>query len=341
MPLQPLEIRLSELWPTAEWKDLTVLLAVSGGTDSVALARAMAALKSVHGGVGRLYIGHYNHKLRDQADDDERFVIKLSKQLGLACETASGNVAQMAADSGQGIELAARRARHAFLQDTAGRIGARFVVTAHTADDQAETILHRIIRGTGIAGLAGITRSRCFGHASLIRPMLSIRRREIEEYLQAIGQTFREDQSNTDRRFTRNRIRHELLPHLARHYNSNAADALLRIGSLAAEAQNVIENLVAELADQAVNFKNTTTVEIDAKTMAERPRYLLRELCVAVWRRQSWPMQAMGFVQWDELAEILLAANTSAPLPLSTNKKIFPGNIQVEISNGLMYLNML
>ena len=140
---------------------MTVLAAVSGGADSVALLRAVAALKT--GGAGRLCVAHFNHKLRDQADEDQQFVVALCKQIGLSCETGASDVAQLAANEGEGIEPAARRARYEFLKQAAGRVGARFVLTAHTADDQAETILHRIIRGTGIAGLAGMSRSRRLG----------------------------------------------------------------------------------------------------------------------------------------------------------------------------------
>ncbi len=191
MRLHPFETHLAECWPPEEWLELTVLVAVSGGADSVALLRAVATLKT--GGAGRLCAAHFNHKLRHEADEDQRFVVSLCKQLCLSCETGCREVAQLAADRGEGIEPAARRARYDFLKETAGRLGARFVLTAHTADDQAETILHRVVRGTGISGLAGMSRSRCLGHATLLRPLLGVRRRELEEYLHDIGQPFRED----------------------------------------------------------------------------------------------------------------------------------------------------
>ncbi|MGD0653026.1 MAG: tRNA lysidine(34) synthetase TilS [Thermoguttaceae bacterium] len=336
MSLHPFETRLAALWPPDEWRDLTVLAAVSGGADSVALLRAVAALKT--GGAGRLCVAHFNHKLRDEAEDDERFVVALCKQLGLSCETGFGHVAQLAADASEGIEPAARRARYEFLKETAGRLGARFVLTAHTADDQAETILHRIVRGTGIAGLAGMSRTRRLGHATLLRPLLSVRRRELEEYLRDIGQPFREDSSNADRRFTRNRIRHELLPLLGRQYNSAVADALLRLGSLAADVQGVIDELVDQLHQRAVKFENKSAVEIDTAQLAGQPPHLLRELLALVWRRQSWPMRSMGFVQWDQLARMLLISDADCSSSTAVNKQIFPGNVQAEIRNGILRL---
>jgi len=334
--LHAFETRLAALWPPEEWQELTVLLAVSGGADSVALLRAMAALKTR--GAGRLYVAHFNHTLREEAEDDEQFVMDLCDRLGMPCKFGCGNIARMAAEAGEGIEAAARRARRYFLQEVAGKVGARFVVTAHTADDQAETILHRIVRGTGIAGLAGIARSRRFGPATLLRPLLSVRRSELQEYLDDIGQPFREDSSNADRRFTRNRIRHELLPLLAQQYNSAVADAILRLGSLAAEVQEVVEDLVDALCEQAVKFENERAVEIDDAALTGRPRYLLRELLMLVWRRQSWPMQAMGFVQWDQLAEMLALPEAECSSSSSINKKIFPGNVQAEFRDGILRL---
>jgi tRNA(Ile)-lysidine synthase len=333
--LHPFETRFASLWPPDEWKDVTILVAVSGGADSVALLRAVAALKTQ--GAGRLCAAHFNHKLRDGSDDDERFVADLCGQLGVSCETGRADVARLAADASEGIELSARRARYAFLQETAGRCGARFVVTAHTADDQAETILHRIVRGTGIAGLAGMPRSRRFGHAALLRPLLNIRRRELEEYLLDIGQTYLNDPSNTDRRFMRNRIRHELIPLLGRHYNSAVADAILRLGSLASDVQAVIDGLADEIREQAVTCENKTAVEINIAVLAGRPRYLLRELLVLVWRRQSWPMQSMGFIQWDQLAQMI--SETGCTSPATIIKQIFPGNVQAEIRDGLLRLS--
>ncbi|MGW8257637.1 MAG: tRNA lysidine(34) synthetase TilS, partial [Thermoguttaceae bacterium] len=241
--LHPLEMRLAGFWPSEQWQEMTVVLAVSGGADSVALLRAMAALKI--GGAGRICVAHFNHQLRCDSEEDERFVVELCRRFDLKCETGRSNVARLALSAAEGIEETARRERYAFFRETADRLGARFVVTAHTADDQAETILHRILRGTGIVGLGGMARSRALGAATLLRPLLNVRRWEILQYLKDLGQAFREDSSNADLRFTRNRIRHELLPMLAKQYNANIIDALLRLGSLANESRQLVDTLVA------------------------------------------------------------------------------------------------
>ena len=326
--LHPLEAKLAETWPPSAWADVTVLVAVSGGGDSVALLRAMAALKT--GGEGRLCAAHLNHRLRPDAEEDEQFVVDLCGRLDVTCEVGRVEAGRLAA-AGDGIEAAARTARYRFLEQTAERLGARFVATAHTADDQAETILHRIVRGTGIRGLSGMSRARPLGHAVLIRPLLAIRRAELTGYLDALHQPYRHDASNADPRYTRNRIRHQLLPRLQQHFNAEAVESLLRLGTLAGEAQAVIDELVDQWFDRCVAVDGPNDVRIALGSLAARPRYLVRELLMAVWRRAGWPMQSMGMLKWDELCE--LATSTTA-----ASKRVFPGGVTVEVDAEEMRL---
>lgn len=310
------EARFQQLWP-ADWHDVTVLAAVSGGADSVALLRALDSASPDR--PGRLVVAHFNHRLRKEADDDELFVRGLAERLKLQCVVAQNERPNMAG----GIEEAARRARYEFLSEAAAQVGARYVATAHTADDQAETVLQRIVRGTGIAGLAGMRRARelCPG-ITLIRPLLGIRRGDLLAYLQALGQPFREDATNAARRFTRNRLRHELLPHLAHDYNPNVTEALLRLSQLAGEAQSIVDVRVAALI-RHIRFE-ANRISFDATGIAAEPRYIVRELLVAAWRRQGWPEQAMGFEEWESLAD-----NVLLPDPTHGTRRLLPGGVAV------------
>jgi tRNA(Ile)-lysidine synthase len=321
MPLLPLESRLAAAWPPESWQDVTIVAAVSGGADSVALVRALAALKNA--GRGRLILAHFNHRLRPEADLDAKFTATLADRLGLLCESAAGCVAKTAEAVGDGIEAAARAERYTFLQSAAERLGARYVVTAHTADDQAETILHRILRGTGVAGLAGMRRARPLGPAvTLIRPLLDVRRAEILAYLTELQQPFQDDASNSDLGFTRNRIRRELLPRLAADYNSDVVATLLRLGQTARDAQQIIDTAVEELLRGVVSHEPVgDQLTIDCRPLARVNRHLVRELFVTIWREHGWPQQNMGFAEWDALAAMVLDRNASAA------QRSFPGRV--------------
>jgi len=322
----PLELRLAASWPPEAWRDLTAVVAVSGGPDSVALLLALAALRAAGPAEGRLVVGHCNHGLRpgeDQADED--FVRGLCDRLGLDLEVGQLRVPEAAQDQGDGIEAAARTARYEFLQDLAERTGARHVATGHTADDQAETMLHNIVRGTGLAGLAGIARSRALGPAvTLIRPLLEFRRSELLAYLARREEDYRLDATNRDISFTRNRIRHDLLPRIERDYNPGVVEALVRLGKLAREARDVIATVVEDLYDVAVQKRGQAAVEIRCDLLADRPPHVVRELLILVWKKQGWPLQSMGHDQWERLSEMLRSPQASP------ERQSLPGGVIAE-----------
>ena len=327
------EAKLAGSWPPRDWQDVTVVLAVSGGPDSTAMLRAMTALPRT--GAGRLVVAHFNHRLRGrEADADERFVVDLAADLGVSCEVGRSEPGEMDQTGGEGLEAVARRARYAFLQRTAHRVGARFVATAHTADDQVETILHRIVRGTGISGLSGMRRARPLGpDVTLLRPMLQFCRSEVVDYLDELGQPSRRDPSNDDPQFTRSRIRRDLVPRLAAEYNANVREAILRLGALAGEAQAAIDRRVDGLIERAVAAQPDEIVEIACAELAGTEPYIVRELLIAVWRRQGWPEQAMGYAQWDELARLAREDPQT-----DSRKKMFPGRIVARRRAGKLLL---
>jgi len=321
--------QLAAAWPPDAWHDVTVLVAVSGGADSVALLRGLAAIRVT--GPGRLFGAHFNHHLRGAAADaDQQFVVELCRSLSLPCEVGQADVTLRAASGSDGLEAAARQARYDFLQATAERLGARYVVTAHTADDQAETILHRIVRGTGLAGLAGMPRSRPLGPATLLRPMLGLRRSEVTAYLAELGQLYREDATNLDPGYTRNRLRHELLPQLAVQYNPQVAEALLRLGRLAGEAQKVISDQVESLLPKCVRQAGPSRLSIDCRVLSGQSRCVVRELLVVAWRGQGWGEQAMGFDHWERLADLV---HTAEPASLT-----LPGAVQATRSGEALVI---
>ena len=329
-----LERRLAESWPVREWCDTHVVLAVSGGADSVALLRAMSALKAQYGGRGELYVAHLNHGLRGSAADaDEGWLRALCERLTLTVAVEKMDVSAIAAEQGDGWEAAARSARYDFLRDVAERVGGRFVVTAHTADDQAETILHRILRGTGLEGLAGIPKARPLAAGvALVRPMLQIKRQDILEYLSALRQDFRTDATNENTQWTRNRLRHELLPELRERYNLQVDAALLRLGAQAGEAQQVIAELAAMIGEKSVEA-NSLRCEVDCHALESQPAIVVREVFKFAWLQARWPEQSMGFDEWQQLAS--LAVGRGLP---SVN---LPGGVRARREGAFVVLDVV
>lgn len=313
-------------WPVASWRDVTVLLAVSGGPDSVALLRAMHALQPPKC-AGRLIVAHANHQLRGaESAADAEFVRALCNELEVACEIGALDIGGL--DTSDGLEAAARDARYAFLAATASQYGARYLVTAHTADDQAETILHRILRGTGLRGLAGIPRARPLSEmTTLLRPLLGIRRGDVLEYLSRLGQPYRVDATNAQADFTRNRLRNGLLPQLAHEYNPAVVDALLRLGQLAGEAHGILHAQACGLRVSAAKPLPNCGWQLDAQVLAGAPPYLVREMFIELWQASQWPLQSMGLAQWQLLLELVHHADSGAAA-----KQVFPGNVLAESS---------
>jgi tRNA(Ile)-lysidine synthase len=308
--------KLQATWPPELWADVNVVFAVSGGADSVALLRAGLEIRPAES-AGRITVAHFNHRWRGaDSNRDQQFVADLSARLGIPCATRWADISVS-----ERTETAARESRYAFLRQLAHETGARFIATAHTADDQAETILHRVVRGTGVAGLAGIPRTRTIEpHVTLVRPMLNLRRSDLLEYLAAIGQSYCEDSTNADPRFTRSRIRHDLLPQLASDYNPRVVDALLRLGRLASDNQLLADRLAAETAHRCCLSRTDSEIVIDCARLDQEPEPLRRAVLVWLWKQADWPLQAMNLDKWDQLAT-LVDRRRAEPLNLPGNRR--------------------
>ena len=313
--LDPLECDLSNSWPRSKWVSVKVLVAVSGGPDSVALTRC---LKSLQPDPSALVVAHFNHQLRgEDSQADQTFVEHLSRDLGLQCIVGSANSHPPRAwtDVAE-AEAEARQQRYEFLVSTAQQIGARYIATGHTADDQAETVLHHVLRGTGLAGLAGIPRTRRATEAvTIVRPLLSVRRQTILEYLGRLHQEYRHDETNDHHSYTRNRIRHELMPRLQQDYNQEVTEALLRLSQIAAESQAVLRGLAARLLDDCLLLQSDATVRLSTPPLENASQHMRRECFVVLWQQQHWPLQSMSFAHWQELAQLVADTEGSINLP--------------------------
>jgi tRNA(Ile)-lysidine synthase len=225
----------------------TVVVAVSGGADSVALLDLLATRREL--GL-RPVVAHLNHLLRgDESAGDEAFVRGLAKRYGVSAEIGAVDVQALSTSRRLSLEEAGREARYTFLREVAARHDARVIALAHHADDQAETLLMHLLRGAGGSGLAGMRPSSAGGH--LVRPLLACYRHEVEAYLLGRGLAWREDSSNRDLSFLRNRVRHELLPLLAT-YNPAVAERLVTTAAALAGDELLLTKVVEEAAGRCL-----------------------------------------------------------------------------------------
>ncbi len=287
-----------------------VVVAVSGGPDSVALLQALHRLKIELG--LRLIVAHVDHGLRPESADEAHWVSCLAQNLECRFVTDRVDTRSLVASSNCGVEEAARQLRYTFLADVARTHDCRFVVTAHNADDQAETVLHHILRGTGLAGLRGMRECRPLAsETALLRPFLQVTRQQICDFLDELEQPSLIDTSNDAAEGTRSRIRHAVLPALRREYAGPIEQSLLRLAQQASDACSLIETFATTQLESVLLDANPQVVKLNAHLLRGLPRHLVREIFRKVWARQSWPRAAMGYSEWDALAEAAAGQGSS------------------------------
>jgi tRNA(Ile)-lysidine synthase len=257
-----------------------------------------------------------------ESDLDEQAVAEFAQQLdtlggpSVSCISVQESVADLKCGICTNLEAAARYLRYEWLAKVARREGARLVATGHTAGDQAETVLFHLLRGSGLKGLRGIApRRKLWGDLVLVRPLLRVTRSEVLEYLKARDLTYREDSSNNDISFTRNRIRHQLIPSLARNFNPGIVEALCRLATEAREEFRHVQRQARDLLRSAELPQADGTLVFSRDRLSQAQRNLVREAFRLVWERQGWRQRQMGFDQWNRLVEVARGHLKAADLP--------------------------
>ena len=293
-----------------------LLCAVSGGRDSVCLLHYLANLAPGRG--FSVAAAHLNHKMRPEAQRDEDFVRALCRKLDVPFYTEAVPVYETAEQWGLGVEETGRRLRYDFLQRTAGAIGAERIATAHHAQDQAETVLLNLLRGTGPEGLAGIPPVR----GRIVRPLLQTSRREIEDYLEEHGLSYVEDSTNQDTHYARNRLRRELWPQLET-INPALTRSIGRTAEILRSENTYLDTLAADYLPQSGTALETA--RLLSAPEALRPR-ILRLLL----QRLPGGKRDVGAVHIDALLALTVGGGT---LDL-------PGGMQAVCRGGQLRLTM-
>ncbi|MFQ3638947.1 MAG: tRNA lysidine(34) synthetase TilS [Chloracidobacterium sp.] len=284
-----------------------VVVAVSGGLDSMTLLHALSAWRGSAG--NWLHVAHLDHGLRGAASAaDARLVAETADQMGLSWTVEQVDVARLVAVEGGNLEAVARRVRYAFLQRTAERLGAAFVATAHTQNDQAETILLRLVRGTGLDGLTAIAPVRRLAPGSavqVIRPMLATPRHRIAAYAQRHGIRFHKDATNDDLSRARNRLRQIVIPELAR-LNPRLGESLARLAAQAREDSDYLAS-VAQGWLQRHARRVDRRLALPVTELAALPPAIRRRVLHTVAQQDDYP--AVAFRHINAIEQTLLAAD--------------------------------
>jgi tRNA(Ile)-lysidine synthase len=285
-----------------------VLVGLSGGSDSVALTLVLTEL-SRHGGFEIAALAHLNHRIRPGAADDEAFCRAFAARCDLPIVIEAADVPGFAATQQLSLEDAARRVRYDFLRRAATRVGATVVAVGHTRDDQAETVLLKLARGAGLAGLGGVYPRR----DEVIRPLLDVSRAELRDFVAGRGESWVEDETNADLANPRNRVRHRVLPELEAAYGGSPAGALARAAALARED--------AECLDRAANDRYSglcaeagPALLLDVAALHAEPAAIRRRVLLRALRSVSGGRE-VGFDHVDTALEVASGQCGPADLP--------------------------
>lgn len=303
-----------------------VIVAVSGGPDSVSLVYLLNKLKKKWGLY--LHIAHLNHMLReDESDKDSLFVRRLAEKLNIPVSCESIDVKGFAQENKLSIEEAARNLRYDFLLRAAKQTFASKIALGHNQDDQAETVLMRFLRGSGISGLRGIPAKRTLGDCLIIRPLIEIKRREIMDFLSAKDISYRSDSSNLKSLYFRNRVRNELMPYLEKDFNPSIKEMLINLAENVSWDFDYLEKAAEE------RFKKTSSASEKKEVILKKDKFLtlhkaLQKLLVRLAiKKLKGNVRRIDYRHWKELEDLLTARPQNSIVDL-------PGGISAVKKNG-------
>ncbi|MGB9687392.1 tRNA lysidine(34) synthetase TilS [Thermogutta sp.] len=329
MSLHSLEKKFLDAFPVDRRNNWPIVVAVSGGPDSVALFHLVRRTQPPT--CGPVVLAHVNHQLRGpESEEDAQFCEELARQAGVAFRLFVRPI-RPEATSGLGLEAAARHLRYQALKEAAEDVGARYVLTGHTANDQVETILYRVFRGAGLRGLCGIPRSRAFGPGVLLRPLLGIYREELIQYLREHNWNYRSDRTNESTDFARNCIRHVILPEAVRGVHPAAMQGVLRVGLNAQDAWAFLEAVVNEALTCSLVSQSPIEVVLRRDAIRYRHPFLVRQMILELWRQQQWPLRKLTRDHLLELTDLIREG--TAP-----SCRHFPGGIEARLTGDRIVL---
>ena len=297
-----------------------VLIGVSGGADSVALLHLLVRFQDAWR--LRVAVVHVDHQLRPESAQDAAFVEELARRLKVPVTIVVRDVREAMRRQGWSLEDGARRLRYEAFQAVATRWAATKLALAHTADDQAETVLMRLLRGAGLTGLSAIPMTRALGDVTVIRPLLNVWKADLLEYLTIQHLSFRQDSTNGDARFLRNRIRTELLPLLEQAYNPRVKALLGQLAEQCRTDTLFLQEAAQRHWKRLVKSRNGQ-MALRISGFLKQPKALQRQLIRLAVQRLQGDLTGFEFRHWMEIERLFIERPVGTVLDL-------PGAMQCE-----------
>lgn len=306
----------------------SVLVGLSGGADSVVLLHAL-----VHIGQDynlKIYIAHIDHMFRgEESKGDMKFCLDMAESMGLTAFCEEKNIPRIAKEKGISSEEAARIERYEFFFRVARENSINKIAVGHTIDDQAETVLMRMIRGSGMSGLRGMDPVKEMKGMTVIRPLIGVTRREIEDFIREQGVKYRHDSSNEEVVFTRNKVRHELIPYLEDRFNPNIKEVLVNMAENLRAEDDFLDKFSSRKFKIMSKKNRSGDISVDMGKFKKQPAAIRKRIVRSALRELKGDLRRFTYQHWKEIEELLGARPVNSIVDL-------PGGIDIKKEKGVI-----
>lgn len=314
-----------------------IVIGVSGGPDSMCLLNCLFCLKKILG--VELVVAHINHMLREEAEEETNYVQQFCEKIKVLCFVKYANITKLAQEQKLGTEEMGRKVRYEFFEEVAKKTGSTKIATAHNSNDNAETVLMNLLRGSGISGLKGIEirvqkngEKKVEKNIEYIRPILECDRTEIEAYCKEKKLKPRIDKTNLENDYTRNKIRNQLIPYLQREFNPNIIDGLNRLSELAGEEEDYFKEIIERMYETLKIGENEEEIILDLQKFNVTPKVIKGRLLLYTINKIIGGTQGISKVHIEDCIKLCAKNVGNKYLTPNKNVKIFikQGNIFVK-----------
>ncbi len=305
-----------------------IVIGVSGGPDSMCLLDSLYYLKDKLN--IEIFVAHINHMIRKEADEETEYVKDYCKNKNIKCYVKKVEVEKLAKEQKLGTEEMGRKIRYEFFKEIAKKENANKIATAHNLNDNVETVLLNLLRGTGVSGLKGIEIKRIENDIEYIRPIRECERKEIEEYCEKQKLNPKVDKTNLESIYNRNKVRNDLIPYLKREFNPNILEGINRLSDIAREEEEYFDEIIAKQYEELKIGENLNEVILDLNKFNNLNKVIKSRLIIYTINKVNGNVQGIGKIHIEDI--IKLCDNNIGNKYLTPNK-----NVKVFIKKGKIF----